>query len=224
MAHMIAALARSVAQLSDPAFRRVLLRSILGAAAGFLALAAVVWAALFQTDLIAWGWLDVAVDVAGGLAVFVLAYLLFPPVVAAIAGFFLEDVANAVEARHYPGLPEARHQPLGEVMLTAARFFAVVAFLNLLVLPLWFVPGLNLIVYYALNGYLLGREYFELVGLRRMSRPEIRRRFRQNAPYLWATGAVIAFFSTIPLVNLLVPILGTAFMTHIFYLIERKSR
>jgi uncharacterized protein involved in cysteine biosynthesis len=33
---------------------------------------------------------------------------------------------------------------------------------------------------------------------------------------LFAAGVIVAFFSTIPLVNLLVPVVATAFMVHIF--------
>jgi len=42
-------------------------------------------------------------------------------------------------------------------------------------LPLYiFVPGVNLVLFYGLNGYLLGREYFAMVAMRRLDPRERR--------------------------------------------------
>lgn len=221
---MFSALFRAIAHLGETSSRRVIAISISGAIAGFVLLAGLIWFALFKTRLIEWGWLDTTVDVLGGLVVFGLAYLLFPAVVGAIAGLLLDDVADSVERRYYPLAGPARHQKIGEVMVTAARFFLVVIGFNILVLPLYFVPIINLFVYYALNGYLLSREYFELVALRRMDQKTARSMRRAHALRLFLAGVTIAFLLTIPLVNLIVPVVATAFMVHIFHGLGRSPR
>jgi uncharacterized protein involved in cysteine biosynthesis len=213
---MIKALVRAVSQLSDPAVSRVVWRSVVGAILGFLTMAGLVWVLLFQTRLTDYPWLDNTIDVLGGLAVFGLAYLFFPAVVVAISSLLLERVAKAVERRYYPGLPPAHGQSLWTEIFGALRFVVVVVALNLLVLPAYLIPGVNLMIFYVLNGYLLSREYFELVALRRMTPQSARIMRKAHTAKLFAAGVIVAFFSTIPLVNLLVPVVATAFMVHIF--------
>jgi len=214
---MIRALFLAFAQLSDPGARRVVWIGVLSAAAAFLLLALGVWWALFHTALTGYAWVDWALDLLGGLAVVALAWVLFPATVGMISSFFLDEVVRAVERRHYPHLPPARQTGISEELLTALRFFAVVLLVNLVALPLYFtLPGLNLIIFYTVNGYLLGREYFEMVAIRRLGRKEAAflRRTRPLKPFL--AGIVIAFLSTIPFVNLLVPVIASAFMVHVY--------
>jgi uncharacterized protein involved in cysteine biosynthesis len=72
------------------------------------------------------------------------------------------------------------------------------------------------VVAYGLNGYLLGREYFEMPAFRRLSRPEAKAVFGQYRSRFVGGGIVIAFLSTLPIVNLIAPIIATAFMVHLF--------
>jgi len=230
---MFAALAKSFAQLGDPAFRRVLALSLGASAALFVVLWALAWLGLgwLAEDLAAWiatqgsdgFWVDLAEWIFGAisvLAVLVTSLMLFPAVVGAVMSLLLDEVAGAVERRHYPDLPPPRAQPLGEALLGALRFAAVTIALNGLALPLYllllFVPPLNLFVFYLLNGYLLGREYFELVAARRTDLAGVRQLHRAHRGRVLLAGVVIAFLLTIPLVNLVTPLVATAFMVHVF--------
>lgn len=220
---MIRALLLAFGQLTDPGSRRVVLIGVLGAITGFAALAALVWYGLFHTALTDIAWIDATLDVLGGLLVFVAAWFLFPAMVAMVSSFLLDDVVDRVEARHYPQLPRARRLTMGEELANALRLFAVVVAVNLVALPVYiFVPGINLIVYYTINGYLLGRDYFGLIANRRIGTEKARilRRSFPLKPFL--AGVIIAFLSTIPLVNLLVPVVASAFMVHIFHGLTRR--
>ncbi|CAO3415208.1 EI24 domain-containing protein [Azospirillum doebereinerae] len=213
---MIRALFLAFGQLSDPRSRRVVWVAVLSAAVAYAALAGVVWGVLFQTPLTDYAWVDSVIDLLGGLVVLLLAWLLFPATVGAVSSFFLDEVVARVEARHYPQLPPPRDNGwLGELG-TALRFLALVLAVNIVALPIYIAaPGLNLVVFYTVNGYLLGREYFEMVAHRRMDRGEARalRRARPLKPFL--AGVIIAFLSSIPFVNLLVPVVASAFMVHV---------
>ena len=214
---MLRALLLGFGQLSDPASRRVVWISVLGAALAFLALLGGVEWALTSTVLVSWSWVDTAIDVLGGLLVVALSWLLFPAVVATLASLLLERVVRAVESRHYPHLPEPVDTSVAQEVATALRFLAVVVVVNLVALPLYLtVPGINLLVYYTVNGYLLGREYFELVANRRLGRRDaaLMRKSRPLKPFL--AGIIIAFLSTVPLLNLLAPVIASAFMVHVF--------
>jgi uncharacterized protein involved in cysteine biosynthesis len=72
------------------------------------------------------------------------------------------------------------------------------------------------LVFFTLNGYLLGREYFELVAQRRMTAEEAKALRRTRRVRVFLAGVVVAFLLTIPLVNLITPIIATAFMLHIY--------
>ncbi len=202
----------AVGQLGDRAFRRPLILGLVLAALVFVALWAGVWVLLTHTHLFALGWLNTAVAALGELAAFGLAYLLYPGVAGAMTSLFLDQAVAAVEARHYPYLPPPRRLGAGEQVASAARLLVLTIALNLLALPLYLLPLINILVFYGLNGYILGREYFELVASRRSDPSGVRRLWR-NHRWMWlATGVVIAFLSTLPVINLIAPLLGAAAM------------
>ncbi|CAA7622012.1 EI24 domain-containing protein [Magnetospirillum sp. UT-4] len=216
---MIAALFKAFAQLPDPRLRRVLALGILVAIAAYVVLVAAVWTTLANVSLFQSGWLDLGSDLAIGLAALVLPVLFFPALSTTVMGTMLERVADAVEDRHYPGLNWPRPQGLGEVLATTLRFLALTIAVNLAALPVYLVlllTGLTVLLAAVINGYLLGREYFDLVALRRLPPAEARRVFRHHLGRLWLAGIVIAILFGVPLLNLATPVLATAFMVHVF--------
>ncbi|MEE2689632.1 MAG: EI24 domain-containing protein [Pseudomonadota bacterium] len=226
---MFGYLSKSISQLGDPALRRVALIGICGSAVIFVLLNLLIWW-LFasQVDLVAlnlWGWLENALNwMAGfviGFSLLVVSTILFPGVSTIIVGFFLEDVVIAVEAKHYPNKPPARAQPVSEVVASTAKFALAVVGLNLVCLPIYlilmFVPPLNLVLYYLLNGYLISREYFELVSSRRIDAMSVLSMRRQNRGRILLSGILLTFILSVPIINFLTPVIATAFMVHVFH-------
>jgi CysZ protein len=212
---MVLAFSRALTLLKERAFWRVLWRGILITTAAFIGLYVVVWAVLAHVSVADIWWIDTLVDVVGGLAVLVLTWLLFPAVATLVISLFIEQIIAAVEAQYYPLLPAPVPWSLGQGMWVALKFTSVMVALNLIVLPLYLVPVLNVIVFYSLNAYLLGREYFEMVALRRLEpRSALRLRHAHRLQFFIA-GLVIAGLLTLPVVNLVAPLLGAAFMVHV---------
>lgn len=213
---MLRALFLGFAQLGDPPTRRVILLAAAAALAVAVMLVLGIGWTLVHTRIFDLGWLDWAIDVLGSAAAAVLAWLLFPGVLAIVNALFLERVATLVDRRYYPHLPPAREQPLSEAVIAGLRLAGLAVMLNVLALPAYvFLPGINLFLFYGINGFLLGREYFELVALRRMpndAAQTLRRRYRLT---VILAGALIVFMTTIPFLNLLTPIIATAFMLHL---------
>ncbi|MEQ8357407.1 MAG: EI24 domain-containing protein [Kiloniellaceae bacterium] len=237
---MLKSLSRAFSQAFDPAFRRVFNRSLLFSAVTFMAVWLASWFALDWAGewLVAWlrdwagegfwvGLFEWFVDVAAIGAIAIASFFLFPAVMVTIMALLLNDIAEAVERRYYPELAPGRDQPLGEAVLGNLVFIAVTLILNLLVLPLYLVliwiPPLNFVLFYVLNGYLLGREYFEMVAVRRLDLAATKRLRRDFRGRVIMAGAVITFLLTIPLVNLITPIIATAFMLHVFEDLRRRS-
>lgn len=229
---ILGAALKAFGQLPDPRFRRVLLLGVgLTVLLLFAAYAVVVtligW---FVPDTLTlpWigeiGWVDNLLSWATIPLMLVLSVVLMVPVASAFTGFFLEDVADAVEAEHYPDLSPAPKVPLGEALRDSAAFLGVIVLANLLALVLYLILApLAPLIFVALNGYLLGREYFQLIAMRRLGREGARAARRRNAGTIWLAGAIMALPLTIPLLNLLVPILGAATFTHLFHRLQSRG-
>lgn len=224
---MFSALFKALAQLRDPRLSRVLKLGIAGALGAYCLLVAVIWVVLAKVHLFTSGWADWGADLAVGALALVLPLLFLPALATTLMGPMLDGVAQAVEERHYPGLSPAREQPWGEVVAGTLRFFGLTVALNLAALPVYGIllfSGLTLVLATVLNGYLLGREYFELVALRREDAATARQTFRLHLGRLWLGGAVIAVLFSLPLINLTAPVLGTAFMTHLYQSLRRDAK
>lgn len=213
---MFDAFFKTLGQLPTAPFQRVLWLSIAGSLATAIALWFALNTTLNHTDFIGLAWLDWIADILGSLAALVLLILLLPAFIGLIASFMLESICRAVEARHYPHLPDARAQSIMEAVIIGLRFAAILIVLNILLLPLIFFPPVYFVVGWALNGYLLGREFFELVACRRLVPTEIRTLRRKHRLSTMAAGLVIAVVAVVPIVNLILPLFGTAFMLHTF--------
>ena len=85
-----------------------------------------------------------------------------------------------------------------------------------LALFLLLIPGVNLIAFYLGNGYLLGREYFELAAMRHLPAAEARQLRQANRGLVFLCGVIIAGLASVPIVNLLTPLFATAFMVHVY--------
>lgn len=221
---MFHSISLTLEQLGDKRLRSVLILSIGASLVLIIALAAVVGIALTSLAETGTGWLDEVIVWIGAIGTFVLALIFFPGSVQLVSGLFADRVADAVMAGHYPDAPAPRHVPLGEVVGDGLRFAAITIGLNIVALPLYFIlPGFNLLIFYGLNGYLLGREYAEMVGQRTMDRMSLRAFREANRGSLFVGGVLIAALSTIPVVNLTTPVVATAFAVHEHERLRRRT-
>ena len=217
---------KAVDQLGDPRFRRVLL---IGIGLTLLLLAAIY--AVFMTSLsflfpesftIPWigtiNWVDELVSWASIPLMLLLSAFLMVPVASAFTAFFLDDVADAVEDKHFPELAKAPRASFMTGLKDSVKFLGVIVLANIaaLLLYVFFIPFAPFI-FWALNGFLLGREYFQLVALRRLSPAEARAMRRRYSVAIWIAGGLMAVPLSFPIINLLVPVLGAATFTHLFH-------
>ncbi len=223
---MIDAFAKAVGQLPDPAFRRVLMRGLGMTLALFVVLVLAVPLAIGTLGLksIPWlaaiPWLGGLLEFGGFVVAVVISLLIFPAVATLLISFLSDDIVDAVEARHYPGQGSGRRLAVGQSLAVAGRFTGLVLLANLVMLPIYlllsFFPPITLFVLYGLNGYLLSREYFELVALRHLDRAPVARLRKANRGKLFVAGVVIAGLLTSPLLPILAPRVAAAFMVHVF--------
>jgi CysZ protein len=213
---MIEPLFRALAQLNDRVFLGVVWRSLLlslVACAGLLA--GSVW--LVQFWAAQGGWLGWFVGLLGGIAVLLMAIWFYVPVALLIATFYLDRIAGAVERRYYPGMPPPIGAPLAEqgwdgVVLAGQVLVLQVATLIASVL----LPGVGLVLGYCVTGWAIGRGLFVGVAMRRMSRPDALAFYRRRWLAAVVPGIALALASSLPPLNLLVPVVGIAAMVHVF--------
>lgn len=211
---MFSAISKTLGQMNDPAIRRVIGKTLGLAILGYIGFVVLIYL------LVGWlsglsGWLEGLAQFGGVFAAIVIAWFIFPAVAAAIAGIFADEVIDAVEAKHYPALPPAHPVPVLSAVADGLKLAAIALLVNVAALPLLVIPPVYVLFTWIVNGWLLGREYFEMVAFRRMDRAaahELRR--RHNRTFTTA-GVMIAVCLTIPFVNLVAPVLGAAFMVHV---------
>jgi uncharacterized protein involved in cysteine biosynthesis len=217
---MVSAFLRGLTILKERAFWRVLWHSLVITTAAFIGLYVMVWVVLTQVSVVDLWWIDTLVDVLGGLAVLVLTWLLFPAVATLVLSLFIDRIVTAVERQYYPLLPAPIALSIWHTIAVTLKFTSMMVALNLIILPLYLVPILNVIVFYGINAYLLGREYFELVALRRLEPMSAQRLRRAHRLRLFTAGLLIAGLLTVPIVNLVAPLLSAAFMVHLVIALE----
>jgi CysZ protein len=220
---MLASLRLAIDDALAPEQRRWIVLSLVLALLLLAALWLGVGVLLADLHLIGIGWLDWMLAIAGEIGALVLCWLLYPAMTMLVVGFFLNAVVAAVERRHYPDLPPARRIGIGEAIASVVRLMLLAVVINLALLPLYLLfPVINLFVYYLLNGYLVGREYFDLVALRRLDGGAARAMWRWHRGRLVLAGVVIVLLLSIPLLNLAAPVVAAAFMLHVFEGLRRR--
>ncbi len=196
-------------------FRRVMAKS-LALTAAVLALC---WFGLDRLALslvhVGPPWLATTISLIVGLGLLAGLMFLAVPVSSLVAGFFLDEIAAHVEREIDPEGPPGRPAPVVQSALLALRFAGLSILVNLIALVLLFVPGLGIVAWIGANGYLIGREYFELAAMRFRSATEARAMRRHYAIAVFAHGLLIAGFVAVPLLNLLTPLFATALMARL---------
>ena len=216
---------RAVGQIGDARFNKVLLLGIgltiallIGATTGLVWLvqlfageSEITWLG----DILAWG---------SVLLMMVLSIFLMVPVASAITSMFLDEVAQAVEDKHYPNLPRVAPVPFSEALRDTVNFLGVLIFANIVAIAFYMLlPVFAPFIFWSLNGFLLGREYFTLAAMRRIGRENAKALRSQYSGTIWTAGILMAIPLSFPLINLLIPILGAATFTHIFHAANEAS-
>ena len=221
---MLASASRAFSEIFSPQLRPVFLKT-LGIT---LALLVVAWigveAALSHYVDLPYGWLETVISIVTGIGmIFGLAFLA-APVSAAVAGIFQDEIAGTVERLDYPADTPGRDVPLVRGLWHTVKFTGVVILGNVLALLLLLVPVVNIAAFFVVNGYLLGREYFEAAAMRFHSEAETKAMRSRNGLTIFLAGLVIAGVLAVPLLNLVTPMFATAFMVHLHKRIAARER
>lgn len=174
------------------------------------------WLGGFFPEMPEWtGWAGFFLAILASIGLALGLAFLIAPISVVIAGFFLDDVAEAVERRHYPDRRPGRALALRESVPHTIKFLGVVILGNLLAFTLLFIPVVNLVAFFAVNAYLLSREFFEFAAMRYHSAEDAKRLRARHSTKIFLAGLVIAAFLAVPLLNLLTPLFAAGLMVHL---------
>ena len=217
---MFASLGRAIANFFDGTLRGVIWKSIGVTFLLFVVLIAVVELGIAHLPTLGAPWVNRVIEILTPLLAIVFLFVLGPPVAALFASLFLDRVAETIESRSYPAEAAAPGASSSTMVVSGVRLalLALVLNLGLLVVDAELIeapPVAELITILA-NGWLLGREYFELAALRHMSRAAAGNLRKKHGGKIFVGGTMISLLSSVPVVNLIAPLFGAAFMVHLY--------
>lgn len=159
------------------------------------------------------GWLanvSTAGEFIASVAVVVLAVALSPAISMMVGGVLFFDIAaDRVEKKI--GAPKGRMVPVHEGVWNGIRIGLPALFLNMIAIPFYFIPVINAVVFYTLNGFLMGREYATVTAARHMSYADAVSFRKRHGGAVFVVGlacSVIPFFA---------PLVGASAMTRLVH-------
>ncbi len=224
----------AITRLPSPEFRTVLLKTIgltllmlVGLWFGLRELFAAFawpWFDAMLPGLPEWaGWFGLIGAIIAGVGLALALALLIAPVTAIIAGLFLDDIAEVVERQDFPADPPGTAVPAGRAIVLAMKFFGIVVLGNIIALFLLLIPGINIAAFFLVNGYLIGREFFEFAAMRFRPEKEAKLLRRKHSGTIFMAGLIIAAFLSVPIVNLATPLFAAALMVHLHKMITARD-
>lgn len=219
---IISATLKALDDLTSPAMRRVLLKSLGLTVLLFAALMTAAQLALAHFADLPWDWAETALAWLAGLGLLAAMVFLMGPVTALFAGLFLDDIAEAVERAHYPADPPGRPLPFWPGLWLGLQSALLMLAVLLLTLPLWFV-AVGAFVKVLVDGWLLSREFFILAAARHMPVAKARALRKRLAGKVFLAGLPLAGLAHVPLANLFAPLLGTAYFVHVHKLLTGRA-
>lgn len=215
----------SLGDLTDPAIARVFAKTLVLTLIAFLLLGAGLWFATRWLVIDQLGWDETAGNLAavsGFLAMLLFGWVLFRAIAMAIIWLFGDAIVMTVERRHYPeALASAHHVPVARSLALGLRSAARAMLVNIVLAPIYvvlLVTGFGTpLLFYAANGWLLGADLGEMVAARHLSNAEMKQWARDTRWTRWDLGVIVAALLSVPIVNLVAPVLGAAMATHQFH-------
>ncbi|MEZ5970629.1 MAG: EI24 domain-containing protein [Hyphomonadaceae bacterium] len=153
------------------------------------------------------GYVTMAGSFMATLAVVVLAIALSPAISMMVGGALFDIAAERVE--NTIGAPKARAVPIQEGLLNGVRIALPALALNSIAIPLYFIPVVNAVTFYTLNGFLMGREYATVTATRHMSYKDavsFRKRHGMSVFLVGLACSLVPFFA---------PLVGASAMTRL---------
>lgn len=213
----------SLANLFIKEFRKVIIKSLAVSIAALISVWILAYYLILKIQTFNVGWIEISFDTIGGLLVLIVGILIFPSLVSVFSTFFLDEIIDIVEKRFYPTKKRNSPNSTWTYFKSNLRFLLITVAINVVAIPFYLIPIVNLVVFVLANGFLISREYFIMVGLRHVKDSHLEAFRNRHGKIILVTGYLLALTSLIPFVNLFFPIIVTSVMTHLFHLLPFET-
>ncbi len=140
---------------------------------------------------------------------------LYPPLSTIVSGFFLESISNKTQ-KVLGNSYKSNVSFLGGV-IAGVRILGLTTLIFILIILLKIIFSLNIYITIFMQilaaGYILGKEYYEIIALQVFSYDTIRLFRKKNFLVINIGGLICTFFFLLPILNLLAPIISIIIMT-----------
>jgi CysZ protein len=221
---VFASLGKALGTIFDPGFFGVIVKAVVLTLALFvLAFLGLQWG-LHYLPTFHQPWLNTAIKIVSSLGLVLLLFAAGAPVAALFGSFFLDGIAKSVETKYYPADAPSPGTPVMRSLFVALRFTGLVIAVTLALLPFdVMLPGVGSAATLVADGWLLGREYFELAALRHLSSSETDAMRRRHRFAILSGGILLSLLTYIPFADLIAPLFGAALMTHMFKFYQHRE-
>jgi CysZ protein len=215
---MFASVGRAFATLFDRRFVGLVFWTLVVTAVLFVALFAGVEVLLFHMPPIAgYPAINTFLEVATPFILILAVFALGAPVAAMVGSVFIDGIAERVDKYFYPNDVKAPGTPVATGIGEMVRLVGLSLLINVALLPVDVgIPGIAEAATVLANGWLFGREFFELASLRHLSRKDSDALRRRHSGKIYGAGLLIAVLTLIPGIDLIAPFFGAALMAHLF--------
>jgi len=148
---------------------------------------------------------------------------LIVPLMVLLAGQLTDNVAEIIEQEAYPNQKPGNALSNGQSLKVSLHFLGLSLLYNVLALPFLWVPVLNVVVFFLINAYLLGREYFEFAAARFRRLPQAHLYYRKQRKIVFVGGLFVAAVVAIPILNIFAPLFAAALMVHLHKLLSARD-
>ena len=217
----------SILDLLEPDIRTILFKTVILSLFSIIMIVYMCWT-LFNTHQVFDIWLlGPILSWAWGLLALIFGALLLPPITIIIGSIYSDTIVDHIEKKYYPSRLGMRQIKLSELGFSISKNFCITIIVNILLAPVYligtFFPIISFLIFYSVNGYLIGKELFETVASRHLEMKDRYLLKKQNNNKVIIGGIIMVGISTIPILNLIAAVLGIVFMTHFFHSLVLKT-
>ena len=218
---------KSILDLLEPDIRTILFKTVILSLFSIIMIVYMCWT-LFNTHQVFDIWLlGPILSWAWGLLALIFGALLLPPITIIIGSIYSDSIVDHIEKKYYPSRLGMRQIKLSELGFSISKNFCITIIVNILLAPVYligtFFPIISFLIFYSVNGYLIGKELFETVASRHLEMKDRYLLKKQNNNKVIVGGIIMVGISTIPILNLIAAVLGIVFMTHFFHSLALKT-
>jgi len=221
---MFASIGRALGLFFDPAFFGIVLKSVGLTLILFIALLAGVEYGLHLLPTLGNPTINRILEWMAPVLMLIGLFAVGGPVAALFGSLYLDRVADAIEARSYSADAKAPGAKLTTSVSAGMRLAGAVILADVVLLPAdALFPGAAEVLTILVNGFLLGREYFELAALRHVSAKTADALRQRNWARVFIGGLLISALSAIPFADFFAPLFGAALMVHFYKRVAQEK-